>query len=162
VKSEYNRAIAPNAAGGWPADDGNARGLANVYVVEYNLYQPYFQEERMNSPSTRARVRLLGLGVALLLLALTVAACVPAGLPSPAATSAPPQATEQPAAATSVPVATTPAQTEAPAAPAATQPAAVEPAAGQADLPAGVDADGNFYRGDPKAPVKLVEFSDFQ
>jgi protein-disulfide isomerase len=30
------------------------------------------------------------------------------------------------------------------------------------DLPMGVDADGNFYRGDLKAPVKLVEFSDFQ
>ena len=30
------------------------------------------------------------------------------------------------------------------------------------NLPVGVDADGNFYRGDPKAPVKLVEFSDFQ
>jgi hypothetical protein len=25
-----------------------------------------------------------------------------------------------------------------------------------------VDADGNFYRGDPKAAVKLVEYSDFQ
>jgi protein-disulfide isomerase len=31
-----------------------------------------------------------------------------------------------------------------------------------ADLPTGVDADGNFYRGDPNAPVRLVEFSDFQ
>ena len=30
------------------------------------------------------------------------------------------------------------------------------------ELPVGVDADGNFYRGDPKAPVKLVDFSDFQ
>jgi hypothetical protein len=30
------------------------------------------------------------------------------------------------------------------------------------DLPAGVDAAGNFYRGDPNAAVKLVEFSDFQ
>ena len=30
------------------------------------------------------------------------------------------------------------------------------------NLPMGVDADGNFYRGDPKAPVKLTEFSDFQ
>ncbi len=29
-------------------------------------------------------------------------------------------------------------------------------------LPVGVDADGNFYRGDPKAPVKIVDFSDFQ
>ncbi len=30
------------------------------------------------------------------------------------------------------------------------------------DLPVGVDADGNFYRGDPKATVKLIDFSDFQ
>ena len=29
-------------------------------------------------------------------------------------------------------------------------------------LPVGVDADGNFYRGDPKAPVKIIDFSDFQ
>ena len=28
--------------------------------------------------------------------------------------------------------------------------------------PVGVDSDGNFYHGDTKAPVKLVEFSDFQ
>jgi protein-disulfide isomerase len=30
------------------------------------------------------------------------------------------------------------------------------------DLPMGMDADGNFYRGDPKAPIRLVDFSDFQ
>jgi hypothetical protein len=30
------------------------------------------------------------------------------------------------------------------------------------DLPAGVDAEGNFYLGDPNAPVKMVEWSDFQ
>lgn len=30
------------------------------------------------------------------------------------------------------------------------------------EIPAGVDADGNFYRGNPNATVKLVEFSDFQ
>jgi protein-disulfide isomerase len=29
-------------------------------------------------------------------------------------------------------------------------------------LQVGVDADGNFYRGDPNAPIKLVDFSDFQ
>ena len=31
-----------------------------------------------------------------------------------------------------------------------------------AKLQVGVDADGNFYRGDPNAPIKLVDFSDFQ
>jgi protein-disulfide isomerase len=30
------------------------------------------------------------------------------------------------------------------------------------NLPMGVDPEGNFYRGDPKATVKLVDFSDFQ
>jgi len=35
-------------------------------------------------------------------------------------------------------------------------------AAKRPDLPVGVDADGNFYRGDPKAPIKLMDFSDFQ
>jgi protein-disulfide isomerase len=29
-------------------------------------------------------------------------------------------------------------------------------------MPTGVDADGNFYRGDPDARVKLVEWSDFE
>ncbi len=31
-----------------------------------------------------------------------------------------------------------------------------------ASLQVGRDADGNFYRGDPNAPIKLVDFSDFQ
>jgi protein-disulfide isomerase len=31
-----------------------------------------------------------------------------------------------------------------------------------AQLQVGRDAEGNFYRGDPNAPVKLVDFSDFQ
>ncbi len=30
------------------------------------------------------------------------------------------------------------------------------------NVPVGVDAEGNFYRGNLNAPVKLVEFSDFQ
>lgn len=40
------------------------------------------------------------------------------------------------------------------------------PAAISADklaaLPMGVDAEGNFYRGNPGAPIRLVDFSDFQ
>jgi protein-disulfide isomerase len=31
-----------------------------------------------------------------------------------------------------------------------------------AQMQVGRDAEGNFYRGDPNAPVKLVDFSDFQ
>ncbi len=31
-----------------------------------------------------------------------------------------------------------------------------------ARLPVGVDDEGNFYRGDPAAPIRLVDFSDFQ
>jgi protein-disulfide isomerase len=40
--------------------------------------------------------------------------------------------------------------------------AAATAAATAGEIPAGVDADGNFYRGDPNAKVKLVEWSDFQ
>jgi len=40
--------------------------------------------------------------------------------------------------------------------------AAAPPAAAMKDVPTGVDGAGNFYRGDPNAPVKLVEWSDFQ
>jgi hypothetical protein len=36
------------------------------------------------------------------------------------------------------------------------------PAEPAADIPTGVDADGNFYRGNPNAAVKLVEWSDFE
>jgi hypothetical protein len=35
-------------------------------------------------------------------------------------------------------------------------------AGGTITLPEGVDAEGHFYRGDLNAPIKLVEFSDFQ
>ncbi len=31
-----------------------------------------------------------------------------------------------------------------------------------ASLPVGVDGEGNFYRGDPAAPIRLVDFSDYQ
>ncbi len=84
--------------------------------------------------------------LALLVLALALAACAPA-TPVPAPTAAP----AQPTAAVAGPPAAAP-----------KAPATVAPAGKKLDLPMGVDADGNFYRGDPKAPVKLVEFSDFQ
>ncbi len=97
----------------------------------------------MNQVSPSKRLRPTGLVLAALLVALLAAACVPTGTaPTPLSTAAPVPA--QPAAAPTT----------------GSQPALapVQPL----DLPAGVDADGNFYRGDPKATVKLVEFSDFQ
>jgi len=85
----------------------------------------------------RGPVRVFGLAALLLVVALAVGACV---TPTPAAPAA-----------TTAPATNAPAQTPAPA----------EPIAGS-ELPAGVDAEGNFYRGDPNATVTLLEFSDFQ
>ena len=95
--------------------------------------------------NTRSRARLILMGVALLVVALLAAACASGGqAPAPTqppaqagtsdAATAQPQATEPPAQGTSKPI----------------------------DLPAGVDANGNFYLGDPNAAVKLEEWSDFQ
>ena len=92
------------------------------------------------------RVRLVGLPLLLLVVALVGAACAPATPAAPGATAAP-----APTSVPAVPATTAPAQPEASPVPAT-----------KLDLPVGVDSDGNFYRGDPKAPVKLVEFSDFQ
>jgi protein-disulfide isomerase len=99
---------------------------------------------------TRLRTRrpawFFGSAVVLLVVALGVVACAQPAAPTPEATSAPaPTATTAAAAPTPVPPATS----------------AASPAP-KLNLPAGVDAEGDFYRGDPKAPVKLVEFSDFQ
>ncbi|MCX6032379.1 MAG: hypothetical protein NT169_24185 [Chloroflexi bacterium] len=81
--------------------------------------------------------------LALIATALIAAACAPATPPAPAIIQVPTGvvATAAPAAVTTTPVS--------------------EPGK-KLDLPVGMDADGNFYRGDPKAPVKLIEFSDFQ
>jgi protein-disulfide isomerase len=48
-----------------------------------------------------------------------------------------------------------------PAADATPTPVAIAPQK-LASLQVGVDADGHFYRGDPNAPIKLTDFSDFQ
>ncbi len=45
---------------------------------------------------------------------------------------------------------------------AAGQPTPAAVAVQRADQPVGVDMEGNFYRGDPRAPIRLVVFSDFQ
>ena len=89
------------------------------------------------------RGRLLILPLLLLVVALVGVACAPA---APSATAVP-----APSAVPAAPATTAPVQAEAPQAPAS-----------KLDLPVGVDTDGNFYRGDPKAAVKLVEYSDFQ
>jgi len=97
----------------------------------------------MREPQFRPRLVL----ASLVLLALAVSGCVgvsaPVSTPAPQASSPAPaeQATQQPSA---IPGAAT-----------------ANPAVAR-DIPAGVDADGNFYRGDPNAAVKLVEWSDFQ
>jgi protein-disulfide isomerase len=89
--------------------------------------------------------------LALLILALLGAACGRATTVSPTAAPTP---TRPPAPVTAGPAA--------PTKPAATTSAPASQLPKVENLPVGVDADGNFYRGDPKAPVKLVEFSDFQ
>ena len=97
----------------------------------------------MREPQFRPRRAL----VCLVLLALTVSGCV--GISAPASTPGPQASLPTPAEqATQQPDATTGA-------------AAANPGIAQ-DIPTGVDADGNFYRGDPNAAVKLVEWSDFQ
>ena len=96
----------------------------------------------------RIRPGIVILGLMLTLAVLVGAACAPS---TPAAPSQDKPA--QPA-----PAANAPASEKAgPVAPGA----AAKPSKAS-NLPMGVDADGNFYRGDPKAPVKLTEFSDFQ
>jgi hypothetical protein len=50
---------------------------------------------------------------------------------------------------------------QAPPTPPAPTPVAIAPEK-LASLQVGVDADGNFYRGDPNAPIRLVDFSDYQ
>jgi len=88
--------------------------------------------------------------LALLILVLVAAACAPATAPIGQAGT--PESTGQTVAPATVPAV---------AAPAGGAPAAA-PAVDPADLPVGVDAEGNFYRGDPDAAVKLVEFSEFE
>jgi protein-disulfide isomerase len=99
----------------------------------------------------RAGLSLAGLLLTLFAIGLLSAACAPA-------TTAP----------AGTPAASVTATATAPAAPATEAPTSGATAAPTVavtktvELPAGVDAEGHFYQGDPKAPVKLVEYSEFQ
>jgi len=99
----------------------------------------------------RVRLRLAGLALTLVVVTLSGVACVPAvpGMPAAGPTQA-------------APVTVAPAATSAQPAPNQAEATAVQPPAKHLDLPVGVDAAGNFYRGNINAPVKLVEYSDFQ
>jgi protein-disulfide isomerase len=90
----------------------------------------------------RGLIQPLVLAALLLVVALVLVACAQLAPAAPAATTAPVQVS---------PATSAPTQTAAPVGPIASS-----------NLPAGVNAEGNFYRGDPNATVKLVEFSDFQ
>ena len=87
--------------------------------------------------------RFLTLG--LLMVALIVAACAPQATPTPV----PP--TEKPA--------PTPVPTEARPEP---SPTAEKPAVGEGEVPMGFTEEGAPYRGNPNAPVTLLEYSDYQ
>lgn len=95
--------------------------------------------QRFQPSRRRAWLTLLP---ALLGLVLLAAACAPSTPPPPLSTSTPSAA--------------------APATSAPTISAVAQPSGEELELQAGVDAEGNFYRGNPNAAVKLVEYSDFQ
>lgn len=79
----------------------------------------------------------------LLIIALIVAACSPKATPAP---TPKPMATPLPLTNTPAPTATT-----------------GRPAVGEGgEVPMGFTEDGSPYRGNPNAPVTLVEHSDFQ
>jgi len=83
--------------------------------------------------------RFLCLG--LLIAALTVAACSPQATPEPTATSPPPADTPAPAATTEV---------------------LIPSISASGEVPMGFTEEGSPYRGNPDAPVTLVEYSEFQ
>jgi len=83
--------------------------------------------------------RFLCLG--LLIAALTVAACSPQATPEPTATSSLPADTPAPAATTEV---------------------LIPSISASGEVPMGFTEEGSPYRGNPDAPVTLVEYSEFQ
>ena len=88
----------------------------------------------------------------LLIAALIVAACGPGATPTPL----PPTDTPEPTATAEVPT-PVPSKTEGPV------PSKTEgPAASEGEVPMGFTEEGAPYRGNPNAPVTLVEYFEFQ
>ena len=82
----------------------------------------------------------------LLVVALIVSACSPQATPEPTAT---PRPTTKPSLPTDTPE------------PTATT-AVIAPSIIGAEVPMGFTEDGSPYRGNPEAPVTLLEYSDYQ
>ena len=95
----------------------------------------------------------------LLIAALILAACGPRAAPEPTATPTPLRGTD-----TSTPLA--PTETRAPTAtteqPTPTPSKTEESAVSEGEVPMGFTKEGAPYRGNPNAPVTLVEHSEFQ
>ena len=79
--------------------------------------------------------------VGLLIAALIVSACSPQATPEPTATPVPP--------------------TDTPATPATTE-VLIPSISGSGEVPMGFTEEGSPYRGNPNAPVTLVEHTEFQ
>ncbi len=108
-------------------------------------------------------ILLLFLGVVLSLLAgcttrVTPSTGDPAGPSAPTAAPTAPSANAAP----SQPVAAGPTETPPPLPPAMAGPVFTVQGTLESGIPWGTTADGNYFKGDPKAPLVMFEFSDFQ
>jgi len=97
----------------------------------------------------------LGLAIA----ALVAVACSPAATPTTEPTAPPPTTTPVPTA-TLTP--SPPTSTPTTASPAASSEESEDPIFGEGEVPMGFTEEGAPYRGNPDAPVTLMEFSEFQ
>lgn len=95
----------------------------------------------------------------LLIAALMATACSPRSTPEPLAASTAPMPTDLPAPMSPT---DTPAPTAITQGPTPILSEAKAPTVSEEKVPVGFTDDGAPYRGDPDAPVTLVEYSDFQ
>jgi protein-disulfide isomerase len=95
----------------------------------------------------------------LLIAVLVVTACSPKATPEPVGAPTVPIPTNAP---TPMSPTDTPAPTAIAQVPTPTLSEVTETTVSEGEVPAGLTDDGAPYRGDPNAPVTLVEYSDFQ